>query len=502
MSEFSIAAVFSDNMVIQRNKNINVFGYGTDGAEVTVVFCGNKSSSVIKDGKWNVVLPPVSKGEKLEMTVVCGSYKKTFVNIIMGEVWLAGGQSNMELELRNCTGGKKHLSEDKNVNVRYYYTMKNCFFDENFFEEEKRTAWMEFSEETAGLWSAVAYFYAKKLSEDLGVTVGIIGCNWGGTSASYWMNRETLEKDIEMKAYLDDYDNAVAGKTNEQMDAEYDEYVRYAAEFDRKTVEFYAKNPDGTWDECQEYAGKCLYPGPYSRKNPFHATALYDTMLMRVCPYTIKGFIFYQGETDDNRPNTYYKLFRAMIQLWRDNWGDDELPFLFVQLPMHQYKQDPDYKHWCLIREAQDKIARTVKNTAMAVILDCGEFNEIHPKNKVPVGERLELLAMNTVYGDTCINAFAPSFRDFRYKGNAIELLFSHAQEGFKIKGELCGFEVAGADGEFKTADAVISGSTVTVSSKEVEKPLYARYCWTNYGPVSVFGKNGIPLAPFRTHKI
>ena len=220
----------------------------------------------------------------------------------------------MELELQNCLGGKDYLANDKEPNVRYYYTQKNCNMDEKFFLDEENTGWSCFDSESAKAWSAVAYFYAKELAAKLGVTVGIIGCNWGGTSASYWMSRQSLERDADLKAYLDDYDNAIAGRSREEMDKEYLDYVKYEEEWQKKSVEFYSSHPDGTWDECQAYCGVSKYPGPMTPLNPFHATALYDSMVKRVCPYTIRGFIYYQGETDDNRPKTYFKLFAYASQ--------------------------------------------------------------------------------------------------------------------------------------------------------------------------------------------
>ena len=278
--------------------------------------------------------------------------------------------------------------------------------------------------------------------------------------------------------------------------------MKYEEEWQKKSVEFYSAHPDGTWDECQAYCGVSKYPGPMTPLNPFHATALYDSMVKRVCPYTIKGVIYYQGETDDNRPKTYFKLFKALIQLWRDDWGDDELPFMFVQLPMHRYKADPDWKHWCLIREAQMRTFKTVKNTGIAVILDCGEFNEIHPKNKVPVGHRLYLQAMHHVYGDNETEAFGPIYKNMTVTGDRAVISFDHAESGFDIKGDngITGFEVAGTDKEYKPACAVIDeDGTISVYADEVKKPAYVRYLWTNYGDVTLYGKNGIPVAPFRT---
>lgn len=502
MAKFKAAAVFSSNMVLQREKNVRVFGTGKNGESVIVSICGNKAVTEVADEKWCVTLPAMKAGGPYEMKISNGEETIVFGNVMIGEVWLAGGQSNMELELQNCMGGKDFLANDKTENVRYYYTQKNCNMDEKFFRDEENTGWSCFDSESARAWSAVAYFYAKELAARLGVTVGIIGCNWGGTSASYWMSRESLEKDTDLKAYLDDFDNAVAGRSREEMDKEYLDYVKYEEEWQKKSVEFYSAHPDGTWDECQAYCGVSKYPGPMTPLNPFHATALYDSMLKRVCPYTIKGVIYYQGETDDNRPKTYFKLFKALIQLWRDDWGDDELPFMFVQLPMHRYKADPDWKHWCLIREAQMRTFKTVKNTGIAVILDCGEFNEIHPKNKVPVGHRLYLQAMHHVYGDNETEAFGPIYKNMTVTGDRAVISFDHAESGFDIKGDngITGFEVAGADKEYKPACAVIDeDGTISVYADEVKKPAYVRYLWTNYGDVTLYGKNGIPVAPFRT---
>ncbi|MCH5325381.1 MAG: sialate O-acetylesterase [Eubacterium sp.] len=504
MAKFRAAAVFSSNMVLQRDKCVKVFGYGKDGDTVTVTFNGHSATAVVRGESWCVQLPPMTAGGPYEMKISDGETEKVFYNIMVGEVWLAGGQSNMELELQNCKGGKETLETDKDTNVRFYYTQKNCYMDDKFYADEENTGWSEFNSESAKAWSAVGYFFARELAAKLGVTVGLIGCNWGGTSASYWMSRESLEKDIETKAYLDDYDNAIAGKTEEELRKEYQEYIEYDNAWHAKSMEVYAKNPKASWDEVCAICGPNKYPGPHAPMNPFHATALYDSMIKRVCPYTIKGFIYYQGETDDCRPNTYFKLFKGLIQLWRDDWGDDELPFMFVQLPMHRYEADPDYKHWCIIREAQMRVYETVKNTGVAVIIDCGEFNEIHPKDKLPVGHRLYLQAMYHVYGDKDIDAFGPLYDYHIYESDSVKVYFKHADGGFEVRGDngLTGFEVAGEDKQFVPAEAVINtDNTITVRAAEVKAPMYVRYLWTNYSDVALYGKNGIPAAPFRTSR-
>lgn len=503
MTQFQTAAVFSNDMVLQRDKNIPVFGYGNEGEEVIISILDKKAHARVINGRWTAYLPPMKAGGPYEMTVTCKDETITFYNVMIGEVWLAGGQSNMEFELQNCTGGRECLSSDKGVNVRYYYTQKNCHIDEKFLADEKNTGWSEFSEESAKCWSAVGYFFAKELSQRLGVTVGIIGCNWGGTSASYWMSRESLERDIDTKEYLDDYDNAIAGKTWEELEKEYLDYVEYDRKWAEKSAAFYVEHPNGSWDECLAFCGPNLYPGPLCPLNPFHATALYDSMVKRVCPYGIRGFIYYQGETDDKRPKTYFKLFSALIRLWREDWGDDELPFLFVQLPMHRYVADPDFKNWCIIREAQTRVYKTIRNTGMAVITDCGEFNEIHPKDKKPVGHRLYLQAMYHVYGDRDIKADGPMYHSHIVNGDKVIISFDNA-DGFKTTGDINdSFEIAGADKKFITAKAVINpDNTITVTGDGIAEPVYVRYLWTNYKVPVIFGENGIPLSPFRTSRL
>jgi sialate O-acetylesterase len=395
------------------------------------------------------------------------------------------------------------LKSDKYPNVRFYYTQKNAYMDDTFFVSEEKSGWKEFSEGGARAWSAVGYIFGKKLAKDLEVTVGILGCNWGGTSASCWMSEDSLSEDKELNTYLEEYYTAIKGKSEQEQIKEYKEYEMYAAQWDAKYSELYAKNPEITWDEVLEACGENRWPGPKSCINPYRPGGLYHCMLQRLIPYTLRGFIYYQGESDDHKPLMYQKLLTRLIRQWREDWEDQTLPFLMVQLPMHRYKADPDYKHWCLIREAQMNTFETIKNTGIAVALDCGEFNEIHPKDKTPVGERLELQAMYHVYKQVSEQeAFGPVYRSYEYKEAGIELCFDYTEQGFLIKGEPGGLEIAGEDKNFVKAEVEIRGSRIYIFSSEIVKPMYARYCWTNYGEVTIFGKNGIPLAPFRTHNM
>lgn len=493
-----VANIFTDNMVLQRDKNIAVWGLDDKGRRVTVTLNGSTSSAVAgDDGKWLCVLPPMSAGGEYEMTVSDEYNSFTYKGVMIGEVWLCGGQSNMELELQNEAHGKEVLgSLDESCNVRFYYTQKRGYIDELFYADEANTCWAKAGSESSRAWSAVGFYFGRKLARELGVTVGLIGCNWGGTSASAWVDRATLENDKDLKIYIDEYDEKVAGKSLEQQLKEYRDYEKYDAEWNKKSAEVYAKEPGIGWNELQEKIGKNMWPGPMCEFNPFRPAGLFNTMLMRVCPYTVKGFLYYQGESDDHRSDSYYKLLTALIGLWRERWGDDELPFIITQLPMFKYKSDPDYKHWCKIREAQMKAYRTVKNTGIAVTLDCGELDNIHPTDKIPVGERLCLQAEKLFYG-LDVEAFGPMYKSHIFKDGGIEICFSHAEGGFDIRGEAKGFEIAGADKEFFDADVKVEGERVFISSDKVSEPRYARYNYFNYAEVTVYGKSGIPMAPF-----
>ena len=223
------AAVFSDNMVLQRERYVRIFGTCTNNEKVITVSVPELLISVraiIRKGRWEAVLPPMTECSKCTLEIACGAIRKVFRNVAIGEVWLAGGQSNMEFELRNDKNGVRELVSCAEEDVRYYYTPK-CAMPEEIEEAEKHTGWSLPSADNSAAWSAAGYYFAKELSRRLGVTVGIIGCNWGGTSASAWMSREYLEQDSRLRPYVEEYDRAVKGKSRKKMIAEYDEYTAY-----------------------------------------------------------------------------------------------------------------------------------------------------------------------------------------------------------------------------------------------------------------------------------
>ncbi len=496
-----LPAIFSDHMILQRRKPVTVWGE-SDQEKVVVVIQDIQVTTRVIDGRWTLKLPPMEAGGPYEMIITAGGEQVVFQDVEYGEVWLAGGQSNMELELQNSKDGIDAVSEAYNPLIRYYYTPKFTHFCEEMDQAEKESCWELCTPETAGRWSAVAYYFARKLAAQLNVPIGIIGCNWGGTSASCWMSREELEKNKEIVSYIEEYDAATKDQVLEEYIKAREAYMVYQAEFDRKCKEYYETEPNPTWEGALEVCGENQYPGPIGPWSEQRPAGLYETMLCRVKPYTLAGFIYYQGEQDENKPKSYYTLLTALIRQWREDWEDDKLPFMIVQLPMFKNAGDPDFKNWPMIREAQMRAYRTVKNTGLAVILDKGELNNIHPVDKLPVGERLALQAMYHVYGmQDDVRAFGPFYQSCYTDDSYIWLIFNHAKDGLVCKGDKpLGFEVAGRDQVYYPADDIeIDGNQIRLFSSQVKSPVYARYNWVNYGEVTMFGRNGLPMAPFRT---
>lgn len=439
----------------------------------------------------------------------------------------------MEFELQNCTEGPDELADDAaGKNVRFYYTNKIAWMDDHFYEAESKTAWQKWDSSVRGAWSAVGYFFAKKLAADLDCLIGIIGCNWGGTSASAWMSREYLEADRDLNTYLTDYEEATRGKSIEQQIKEYDDYEIENAKWQEGFSKLWEKDHNITWENAEKILGKNPWPGPASCKNPYRPTGLYDCMVNRITPYTLKGVLWYQGESDDHKPRFYAKLFSSMIENWRRDFNAAALPFIFVQLPVHRYQADPDFRHWCLVRQQQAKVHAEVKNTWLTGCFDLGQFSDIHPRAKKVLAERIEKNALANVYNLIPeVEAAAPQLEGCYpiYEASSEEgkiiLTFSNAALGFEVHSDeirleeykkmeadqkitvpedFTGFELAGSDGVWYPAQFAFGGSDgkqnqIILCSRKVKHPLAARYGWYNYGPVTIYGKNGIPLCPFQT---
>ncbi len=493
------APIFTDHAVLQRQKPVCIFGQCDNAASVTLrlgdIIC---QSAPAVNGRWEILLPPLPAGGPYSLSITDGTDTVTLSDIMLGEVWLCGGQSNMELNLKDANGVQEALETCADSNVRLYHVCKRGFLDEQFYEEEAQSCWELPSESACPYWSAVGYFFARELAAKLGVTIGLVNCNYGGTSASCWMSREMLMQTAVGRSCLAEYETGTAGLTDEEANHAYDAYLEYHVKWNERVAQCYAENPEIKWSEVLKICGENRYPGPHAPKNPMRPHGLYDTMVSRIIPYTLGGVLYYQGETDEVRPEGYRTLLMSLIRQWRKDFRNEELPFLIVQLPIYGVEDAPELTTWCELREAQEEVYRNVKHTGLAVIFECGEWNEIHPKEKQIPAHRLYLQALHHVYGlqmeDTC----APMLRYALPEQDGIRLYFDHAECGLESRGE-GGFELCDANGIWHPAVADINDTTIFVRSDAVSAPIAVRYGWRNYLPVTIFAKNGLPLAPFRT---
>ena len=494
------APIFSDNMVLCRNKPVRFYGKTIAGTEISIdfnCFCLNTKSD--DNGDWELIFPPMEAACGLTLTARIPGECETFNNIAIGEVWLAGGQSNMEFELARCTGWAR-IQNDRNPNVRFFYTPKFPYENDAYREAWDNAGWELSTSEGFRNWSAVGYYFACELQRKLGCTVGIIGCNWGGTSASAWMSREAIYEDADTRIYMDEFDAGIAGLSFEEQRGAYDEYAVEVAEWNKKCEALYAENPAISWDKVNELLGPTKWPGPMNCCNEFRPTGQYHQMLKRISPYTLRGFIYYQGEQDELRSGMYAALLGNLIRLWRKDWHDDSLEFIITQLPMHRYIGSPDLLNWPKIREAQMDVFNTMPHTGITVIPDCGQYNDIHPMDKDVVGLRMAYQALCNVYGvmdET--EAYGPMYDSKEIIEDKLILHFKHATLGMYLKNTPDNYELAGEDKIFHPAAVVVKGDTVTLTSPDVPKPIYARYCFHDYCTPSLFGMNSLPAAPFRT---
>ncbi|HHX61119.1 MAG TPA: sialate O-acetylesterase [Epulopiscium sp.] len=504
MGKMKVAPIFSDDMVLQRHKKINIWGTGVEGSKVEVTIGDICVKEVVANKQWMVQLPSMMAGGPYTLKVTDGANQVSFKNVMIGEVWFAGGQSNMELELKDSANGKEVVAMANHDNIRFYKTLKTAFMDEASLKEELNTRWKICKSDTAGSMSAVAYYYARELAEELDVTIGIIDCYWGGTSVTCWMSKEYLEKDQDGYGYMKAYEKLVGDKTDEQYDQEMALYHQSYLDWCDRVDCLRDQDPNVSWEIINEKAGSCPWPQPAGNKSPYKPVNLYETMILRVNPYTIRGFIYYQGEEDTYKASLYSNLLIKLIDQWRSDWKDDTLPFLFVQLPMYMAKGEIDNKMWAVLRDQQMKVFKTVKNTGLAVMIDGGEFDNVHPLDKQTVGYRLALQGMKVAYG-AFNNADAPTLKDYAFEKDKIRLSFNDMGEKVVVKSDLNreslieGFEIAGDDLIFIPATATIDGGEILVWGDNLNRPRHVRYAWTNYGLAPIYNGHGLPLAPFTT---
>jgi sialate O-acetylesterase len=455
-AEVRLPGFFSDNMVLQQGASVPIWGWAADGEEVTVKIRGQLAKTKAKDGKWMVKLSRLKPGGP-DTLVVQGKNRIEFANVLVGEVWVCSGQSNMEFPLNKSFEPEADLAASSNPQLRLLKIPKVKSDAPN---DDVKAQWKVSGPETAAGFSAVGYYFGRDLQLALKVPVGLIDTCWGGSPAEVWMSEKALSSNSEYKRDI--------------LDA----YITSSGKPQTGTTK--------SWKPAE----------------------LYNGMIAPLVPYGIKGAIWYQGESNAGRAEQYRTLFPDMIRNWRHDWDEGNFPFLAVQLaPWDRNKkrsievitEKPLESDWAELREAQLLATKALPKVGMAVITDVGDKDDIHPTKKQPVGARLAVAARGVAYGEK-IEYSGPLYKSMKVKGDKAILSFDHAGCGLEARGgELKGFAICGADKQFVWAKAEIDGDKVVVSSPQVSQPVAVRYGWADFPVVNLWNKADLPASTFRT---
>ena len=468
-ADVRLPALISDHMVIQSGVPARVWGWADPSEEVTVRFSGQTAKATANAaGKWEAFLLPVKAGGAGELTVQ-GKNRIAIADVLAGEVWVASGQSNMEFAMSTVKDAEKEIADANHPELRFFL-VKKAVADQP--KDDVEGKWVVSRPDTIKPQSAVAYFFAREINQTHHIPVGVINSYWGGTPAQSWTSTPTLNGDASLKFIADSWQTVLA------------KYPEAKQKFDDATVK---------WNQTKQGTQPRAPEGPGHPNTP---AGLYNGMIAPLTPYTIRGAIWYQGESNASEAHAYAyrRLFADMIEDWRHSWGEGEFPFYFVQLA--NYKSGG---WWPLLRESQTETL-SLRNTAMAVTIDIGNPTNIHPTNKQDVGHRLALPARAQLFGDN-VEYSGPIFRTMTVEGARARLWFDHVGSGLSARGggPLKGFEVAGPDGAFMPGEASVDGENVVVSSPSVTTPTAVRYAWQdNPEDANLINKDDLPASPFR----
>lgn len=478
LADVSLPAIFSDNMVLQRQIAISVWGNADANEEITIEL-DTQRVTITADagGTWQIHLGPMDAGGPYQLTVR-GKNVITFNNVMVGEVWVCSGQSNMAWSVRRSQNAEEEIKAADYPNIRLF-TVKRSATQRPTKDVEGM--WSVCDTSSVGNFSAVAYYFGRRLHKTLNMPIGLINTSWGGTPAEAWTSLPALQ-------VIPEY--APLGKRWAEHIAAYPE----AQKIFQTRIAVWRANTDSL-----RALGQRRPRAPRGPNHPHRPSVLYNGMIAPLVPYGIRGAIWYQGESNAGRAYQYRALFPAMIQNWRSSWGQGAFPFFFVQLAnFRQVKENPEESAWAELREAQ-LMALSLPNTDMAVAIDIGEADDIHPKNKQDVGLRLALGAEAMVYGMDQPHS-GPIYRSMTVEEGKIRLRFDHAYGGLKAKGNMLkGFAIAGQDSKFVWAEAKIDGDDVLVWSKDVQQPVAVRYAWADNPICNLYNGADLPASPFRT---
>jgi sialate O-acetylesterase len=481
-----LPSVFGDGMVLQQGSYAPVWGKALPNKKVRVSLDGVRARTKADDtGHWLVELPTdgLSPGGPHTLTVKSKGEKREFTDVLIGEVWVCSGQSNMEWTLANSNNPEAEIAAANYPNLRLFKVARTVAATPQWDVDAE---WMHCVPENAKGFSAVAYFFGRRLLQARPDTpVGLIQTSWGGTPAEAWTSMEKLASIDSLDPLLERWNTIVAN------------YPEAQKQHEAQLAE---------WQKASEQAkaeGNEAPPRPRPPLGPDHphrTATLFNGMVNPLVPYGIRGAIWYQGESNAGRAHQYRTIFPAMITDWREQWGQGDFPFLFVQLANFRTLDTwPVESDWAELREAQS-MTLDLPNTGQAVIIDIGEADDIHPRNKQDVGARLAQSAFKVAYGLDVPDS-GPVYKSMEKAGNKIRLSFDHVHSGLTALGRdaLYGFSIAGADKEFHWAWGEIDGDEVVVWSEDVPDPVAVRYGWANNPVCNLYNKDGLPASPFRT---
>ncbi len=484
-ADVKLPAIFSDHMVLQRNEPIRIWGWAEAGEKVSVTLGQEtQATTANRSEKWQVTLAEKGLGEAMTLTVK-GNNALTLQDVVMGEVWICSGQSNMQWSFHNnVTNKEAEVAAADYPQIRLITVpRKTAHMPQADFEGQ----WTPCTPESVKSFSAVGYFFGRTLHKELDIPVGLISTNWGGTRVEAWTStgdleqlpaaRPVLERWQEMCAA---YDPDQARKRHEQDLEKWEKAVAKAKADKKKTPRRPGKKAD-------------------PRTSPHHPANLYNGMIAPLVPLSLRGAIWYQGESNVGRAYQYRELFPLMIRNWRRDFQNPDMPFGFVQLAPFKYGGDRDgalAELW----EAQLMTLKNLKNIGMAVTTDIATVTNIHPPNKQDVGLRLGLWALGTIYGERIVYS-GPIYQSCERHDSALSISFAHTGSGLSTRDSQApdSFTIAGADKEFHPATAKIVGSRIVVSSDQVKEPVAVRFAWPHTAEPNLMNREGLPASPFRT---
>ncbi|WP_415663404.1 sialate O-acetylesterase, partial [Rariglobus hedericola] len=480
----SLAPLFADGAVLQREKPVPVWGTASAGEKISVNFAGQTlTTTADSKGYWRVNLAALPASSSPRDLIVNATNTVTVRDIVVGEVWLASGQSNMEWPLAYCIDAKKEIAAANFPFVRQFKVTKTPAFTP---QSTVSGSWAPALPATAGQFSGVAYYFALELHRRLNVPVGILNSSWGGTGIDPWIAPDAYRTTPELAAAFANFEKGPRATAEEKTAYEALRTTWEKARDDAKA----AKQP------FSEPAPKAPAGLPSYRT----LTALNSGMIAPLAPYALRGAIWYQGESNTSQASGYAVRLAALVVGWRTQFAQPELPVYWVQLPNFDHgNRNSDTWHWAELREAQTK-ALSTPHTGQAITIDVGEAKGLHPKNKKPVGERLALLALARTYIIKDVIDSGPVFASAKREGAAYRVSYQPSPSALKAApAGLTGFELAGADQVFQPAEARIDGATVIVSSAQVANPVAVRYAYRNAPVAGLLNAAGLPAAPFRT---